>query len=192
MNYALLQDLKLLDLMKEHDHSAFREVYERYWKEVFLSAYKKIRSKEIAEELTQNLFISLWEKRSENKIENLRSWLFGSIKYAIINYYKSQMVHEKYLHYIQGTIDERVHTTEQLMLLKDLSDAIEKGISLLPQKTQEVFKLSRMENRTVKEISQEMNISEKAVEYHITQSLKAMRLHLKDYLLFTTLMGGIF
>src|SRR5688500_16144786 len=100
MNYALLQDLKLLYFMKEHDHSAFREVYERYWKEVFLSAYKKIRSKEIAEELTQNLFVSLWEKRTENKIENLRSWLFGSIKYAIINYYKSQIVHEKYLHYI--------------------------------------------------------------------------------------------
>jgi RNA polymerase sigma-70 factor (family 1) len=192
MNYALLQDLKLLDLMKEHDHSAFREVYERYWKEVFLSAYKKIRSKEIAEELTQNLFVSLWEKRTENKIENLRSWLFGSIKYAIINYYKSQIVHEKYLHYIQGNIDERVHTTEQLTLLKDLSEAIEKGISLLPQKTQEVFKLSRMENRTVKEISKEMNISEKAVEYHITQSLKAMRLHLKDYLLFTTLVAGLF
>ncbi|MFZ6012927.1 MAG: RNA polymerase sigma-70 factor [Bacteroidota bacterium] len=191
MNYAAIEDHELLNLIASHDEHAFREVYVRYWKSVFLLAYKKVHSKEVAEELTQNLFISLWEKRQENRILNLQPWLFTSIRYGIINYYKSQIVHEKYLSYIQGSTDEFEHTTEQLTLFQDLSEAIEKGIALLPQKTQEVFKLSRVENRSVKEISQAMNISEKAVEYHITQSLRLMRIHLKDYLVFSLLWSGL-
>jgi RNA polymerase sigma-70 factor (family 1) len=183
MKYSLLEDDELLRLMKKQDNNAFHEIYIRYWKSIFHVAYKKVHSKEVAEELTQNLFVSLWEKREENNILHLKSWLFGSVRYSVINYYKSQIVHEKYINYIQGSMCEPAHTAEQLTLYSDLSEAIEKGISLLPKKTQEVFKLSRVENRSVKEISKAMNISEKAVEYHITQSLKQMRLHLKDYFL---------
>lgn len=182
MIYANLQDEQLLNLVTKHeDEVAFREIYNRYWKEVFWVAYRKVKSKEPAEELVQNLFLSLWERRREHAILNLQSWLFGAIKFSIINYYKVQMVHEKYVNYVQGNVHTATHTTEEITMLSDLSEAIEKGIELLPHKTGVVFRLSRFENRTVKEIAKDLDISEKAVEYHITQSLKIMRLHLKDY-----------
>ncbi|SKC45634.1 RNA polymerase sigma factor [Ohtaekwangia koreensis] len=184
MNYTLTSDEQLIVLMKqEEDELAFREVYRRYWREVFMVAYRKIKSREVAEELTQNLFLSLWEKRKESTILNLQPWLFGAIKYSIINYYKSQIVHEKYIKHLHVTAQASVSSTEQMTMQADLSDAIDKGVSLLPQKTQQVFKLSRFENRSVKEISRDLNISEKAVEYHITQSLKWMKVYLKDYLI---------
>jgi RNA polymerase sigma-70 factor (family 1) len=184
MNYTLLPDEELLNLVKQHeDESAFREVYNRYWREVFMVAYRKVKNKEIAEELTQNLFLSIWEKRKDVVILNLHPWLLGAVKYSVINYYKSQIVHEKYIRHIHSTAQGSVSTTEQMTLQADLTDAIEKGVSLLPQKTQQVFKLSRFENRSVKEISRDLNISEKAVEYHITQSLKWMKVYLKDYLI---------
>lgn len=184
MNYTLLPDEELLTLVKQHeDEAAFREVYNRYWREVFLVAYRKVKSRETAEELTQNLFLGIWEKRKEISILNLRPWLLGGVKYSVINYYKSQIVHEKYIKHIHITGQSSVSTTEQMTLQADLTDAIEKGVSLLPQKTQQVFKLSRFENRSVKEISRDLNISEKAVEYHITQSLKWMKVYLKDYLI---------
>jgi len=184
MNYTLLPDEELLNLVKQHeDEAAFREVYNRYWREVFLTAYRKVKSRETAEELTQNLFLSIWQKRKEITILNLQPWLVGAVKYSVINYYKSQIVHEKYIKHIHITGQSSVSTTEQMTLQADLTDAIEKGVSLLPQKTQQVFKLSRFENRSVKEISRDLNISEKAVEYHITQSLKWMKVYLKDYLI---------
>jgi RNA polymerase sigma-70 factor (ECF subfamily) len=184
MNYTLTTDEQLILLMKqEEDELAFREVYRRYWREVFMVAYRKIKSREVAEELTQNLFLNLWEKRKESAILNLQPWLFGAIKYSIINYYKSQIVHEKYIKHLHVTAQVSVSSTEQMTMQADLSDAIDKGVSLLPQKTQQVFKLSRFENRSVKEISRDLNISEKAVEYHITQSLKWMKVYLKDYLI---------
>ena len=183
-DYAHLPDDALLNLVKSRDdQTAFREIYGRHWKSILLVAYKKLRSKELAEEVTQNLFISLWEKRAESQIQHLPSYLFGALKFSIINYYKSQMVHEKYVNYVQGKNENCAYTTEELVLLADLSQTIDKGIALLPPKTQRVFKLSRLEHRTVKEIAALLEISEKAVEYHITQSLKLIHSHLKDYVL---------
>jgi RNA polymerase sigma-70 factor (family 1) len=179
--YKSLQDAELLGFVAGADKAAFQEIYDRYWREVFLHAYRKVKSKDIAEELIQNLFMSLWERRASG-IQDIRSWLFGAVRFAVINYYKAQMVHARYEDYARATAETPQYTTEQWTMLSDLATSIEKGIALLPPKTQEVFKLSRFENRSIKEISKDLGISEKAVEYHITQSLKWMRLYLKDFL----------
>lgn len=181
-SFEIHSDAELLKGLGEGKAEAFREIYLRYWPEVFLIAYRKVHHKSLAEELAQNLFISLWERRLESNIRNLRSYLFSSLKYNIVNHYKSQIVHEKYLSYLDERSVDATCPAEQSVLLRDLSEAIEKGVSLLPKKTQQVFILSRMENRSVKDIARALNISEKAVEYHVTQSLKAMRIHLRDFL----------
>ena len=73
MNYRLFDDAILLKLLKAGDGSALEEIYLRYSEMVFLAAYKKVRSKAVAEELVQNLFISLWVKRETAQIQNLPS-----------------------------------------------------------------------------------------------------------------------
>jgi RNA polymerase sigma-70 factor (ECF subfamily) len=75
-----------------------------------------------------------------------------------------------------------VNNAEDRVLMHDLSEAIEKGVALLPGKTQEVFVHSRVEHLSVREISGIMHISEKAVEYHITRSLKLLRFHLREFI----------
>lgn len=182
MEYQSLNDNELLILLKDDDSLAFKEIYQRYFKKVYLTGYQKVQNKEVAEEMAQNLFVSLWERRYALNIRNLQHYLLRSVKFIIINYYKSQIVEEKYINYVLGSCDEKEYSTEQLILTNDLTAAIEKGIAMLPQKTQKVFKLSRVEQFSTKEISKALDISEKAVEYHITQSLKLMKLHLKDYL----------
>src|SRR5690606_7675114 len=104
----------------------------------------------------------------------LNSWLHGALKFSIISHYKTEVVHSKFVNYSKNHNDFRSHYTEQMVDVKDLLEAIENGIPLMPMKTQQVFTMSRIDNLTVKEISKNMEISEKAVEYHITQSLKAM------------------
>ena len=59
MKYCHLEDTELIKLASGQDEKAFREIYDRHWQEIFLLAYRKVRSKEIAQELTQNLFVSL-------------------------------------------------------------------------------------------------------------------------------------
>lgn len=184
MKYQPLTDSSLINLLKEGDERAFKEIYLRYWKDIYKTACVKIHHKELAEEFTQNLFVDLWKRRQTIYIESLSGYLFGSLKYSIINHYKSQLVKQKYQDHLSAQPLRSTNNTDELVLLRDLSNALDEGIALLPKKTAQVFKLSRIENRSTKEISRELNISEKSVEYHITQSIKAMRFHLKEHLIY--------
>jgi RNA polymerase sigma-70 factor (family 1) len=183
MDYKLFTDEILLKLLKAGDGTALEEIYRRYGETVFLTALKKVRSKETAEELVQNLFVSLWARREQLDIQQLEPYLQSSIRYRVIDYIKSKIVHERYHQFAKEQSNTDESTSESRILLQELTIAIDNTIKKLPQKTQEIFRLSRYENRSIKEIAQYMNLSEKAVQYHVTQSLKFMRLHLKDFII---------
>jgi len=89
-------------------------------------------------------------------------------------------VKEKYLKNLKNQYSETEDTSATNLLLHELNAIIEKAIRELPEKTQIIFNLSRTENYTVKQISESMHLSEKAVEYHITKSLKQLRFYLKE------------
>lgn len=180
MNLHLLTDDLLLRLLQASDEHAFRELYQRYWKKLFTTACHKLKSKEAAEEIVQNIFVSLWEKRATLQIENLENYLYIAVKYKVINYVASLMVREAGQKQLAGnTADE---STEATIMINDLHAAIQQALTQLPAKTREVFTMSRFEKYTVREIARHMNLTEKAVEYHITQSLKLLRVSLKDYM----------
>jgi RNA polymerase sigma-70 factor (family 1) len=188
MKYHMLTDDMLLGHLKASDEKAFKEIYQRYWKLLFFIAYKKSQSKELAEEIVQSIFISVWEKRKTAEIDNLEHYLKVAVKYRVINLFKSRAVKEKFIRTVAKR-EDLDNSTYQSIGLKDLSDAMQVSIEMLPQKTKEIFKLSRLENYSVKQIAQQMNMSEKAVEYHITQSLKLMRTRLKDFMVLSGLAG---
>lgn len=184
MNYKDLDDAILLKLLKAGDGSALETIYFRYSESVFMAAFKKVRSREIAEELVQNLFIRLWIKREELNIQQLQSYLQTAIRYQVIDYIRSKIIQERYFRFAKDHLSTHENNSESTLLLHELAVAIDNTIKKLPQKTQEIFRLSRYEKRSIKEIAQYMNLSEKAVQYHMTQSLKFMRLHLKKFLPF--------
>lgn len=182
MDYKLLADEILTKLLKADDEIAFKEIYTRYWKQLFNAAYFRLASKEAAKELVQNLFLSVWEKRNTLAINNLQYYLTAAIKNRVINYIEAAVVQKKYQQHIRETFSSTSLETEATVQYNELYLAFEKALQQLPQKTREVFKMSRFENQSVKEIAQHFNLSEKAVEYHITSSLKTLRLNLKDFM----------
>ncbi len=185
MNYRLLSDEELLKLLKDSNEAALKEIYLRYWEDIYIATLKKVRIKTIAEELVQNLFVSLWANRKTSDIRQLQNYLNRAIKYQVINFIKSKMLREKYTLQSSLHIAREENNCESTLLTHELSGAIDIAVKKLPQKSQEIFRLSRMENYTVKEIASDMNISPKTVEYHITRSLKMMRLYLKDFIAIT-------
>jgi RNA polymerase sigma factor (sigma-70 family) len=123
------------------------------------------------------------EKKGNSGYKIFGAYLFGSLKYSIINHYKSLLVQENYHNYVRASNNYGVvNNTDYLLMINELSEALARGIALLPKKTAQVFRMSRIEHRSVKDISEQLNISEKAVEYHITQSLKSIRFYLKEYI----------
>jgi RNA polymerase sigma-70 factor (family 1) len=182
MNYSMLADEILTKLLKADDETAFKEIYTRYWKQLFNAAYHRLGSKETAKELVQNLFLLIWEKRSSLTIANLSNYLQTAIKNRVINYIESSLIQKKYQQHIRETFTNHSAETEAVVQYNEFYQAFEKALQQLPPKTRDVFRMSRFEHLSVKEIALHLNISEKAVEYHITSSLKTLRINLKDFL----------
>lgn len=191
MDYRLLADDVLLKLLKISDELAYKEIYLRYWRKLYYAAVSKTNSKEVAEDILQSVFTDLWDRRERHNIINIAAYLETAVKYQIINYIKaaiSKRTQHPGLNELQKTEE---NTADLTLLLRELNTAIDKAISQLPQKTQAIFRLSRFEKQSNKEISRIMDLSEKAVEYHITQSLKLLRFNLKDFI-FISLMLMLF
>src|SRR6478736_6687352 len=170
----------LLKALNEGDRDAFLKIYDLYWYKVFSIAYKRLKDKQIAEELTQDLFLKLWEKRAQLKPQKIEHYLSVAIKNAVIDHIHSGLVANKYVHYYRTFGEINTDTTQHVVAFDDLSESIEKGLSKLPAKSQEVFKLSRLDNWPTDKITKHLNLSEKTVGYHLTRSLKFMRSYLRE------------
>ncbi|GGD66683.1 DNA-directed RNA polymerase sigma-70 factor [Emticicia aquatilis] len=181
MEYKILSDELLVKLLRVGEQDAFEEIYRRYWQKLLRSAQFKLRSKETIEEILQDLFISLWEKREKVLIENLEAYLNTSLRYLIINQIKKQILQEKFVEYSLKK-NELTDDVDESVAFNELSVAIEKAIEQLPEKTQQIFRLNRLEYKSVKEISVLLETPERTVEYHITQALKALRIHLREFI----------
>ncbi|MDF7820245.1 RNA polymerase sigma-70 factor [Runella sp. MFBS21] len=181
MKYQALTDEQLVDFLKSDNQSAFEEIYHRYWYKLLGVAYHETGTREEAEELVQDLFEKLWKRRHVSIIQHLSAYLVVSIKHLATNYIKSQITHRKFQEYLIFNEIRQSYATDETVQFSDLSKAVEEAMKKLPEKSVEIFKLSRFENQSVKAIAQQLNLSEKAVEYHITKSLKVLKEQLKAY-----------
>ena len=180
--YASSSDADLLVALSTGDEGSFAEIYARYCYRLFTLAHQKLRNREVAEELVQELFEHLWSRRASHDIRQLEHYLFSAIRYRIINYVKTQRVRANYELYCSLAAPATDTTTEDTLALNELRSALLAGVRKLPAKSQEIFQLSRLEQFSVAEISGRVNLSEKSVEYHLTKALKLLRTHLRDFM----------
>lgn len=181
--YASYSDQELLEAIRHDNEKAFEEIFNRYWSKVYGVAYSLVRSREVTQEIVQGLFISLWDKRASLVVNNLLSYLTTAARHRALDVIESQLVRQKHWDYYKSFIPEQACTTEQDVTFNELVVAIEEKLELLPEKSKRVFMLNRMEGRSVQEIANLLNLSEKAIQYHLTKSTKELKLHLKDYIL---------
>ncbi|MCY7352574.1 MAG: sigma-70 family RNA polymerase sigma factor [Cytophagaceae bacterium] len=181
MTYTHHSDDELLAGLLESNPHAFEEIYRRYWYKLFGIAYHETGTREEAEELVHDLFEQLWNRRQQAVVRNLSTYLVVSIKYLTINYIKSKITHRKFQEYLIFSELQQSMVTDEAIYFTDLSKAVEEAMQKLPEKSVEIFKLSRFENQSVRDIARHMSLSEKAVEYHITKSLKVLREQLRAF-----------
>jgi len=174
-------EMQLLENFIHGDRASFTILYKQYWYKLFLIANRRLNDREISEELVQEIFVQLWEKRETLHIQSLEKYLVRSMKYAVIDHIRSQIIKNNYISYYKAFIDQEESDTENLVAVNDLATYLEKGLKILPDKSREVFRLSRMESWPVTKIASHLQLSEKGVEYHITKSLKTLRIYLKDF-----------
>lgn len=179
--YQSYADEQLVSTLRDGNWAAYAEIYDRYWQLLYRLAYQKIRSKETAEELVQELFISLWTKRQGATIRALRPYLLTALRFSIIDHIESSMVHERFIDYYESFLAQHDEKPADDLALQDLTEAIEKSLQTLPEKSQQVFRLSRFDCLTIPEIADRLDLSEKAIECHLSKALKVVRANLRDF-----------
>ncbi|RDC64939.1 RNA polymerase sigma-70 factor [Adhaeribacter pallidiroseus] len=164
------------------DLTDFDQIYRHYWSELFDRAYKRIQSVEKAEEIIQDLFVELWEKREQIEIrESLEAYLFGALKFRILNYLRHEKTLESHLRIIREHAVKTTNNLEEEIYINDLEAAYKNQVDNLPEKCRAVFELSRQEQLSFKEIALRLNVSVNTVEKHVGKALRVLRLHLKDF-----------
>lgn len=173
-------DHELLELLATDDRLAFTELYNRYWDKAFAVAMHRVADEDIAVELVQDIFVSLWQRRSSLQIKNgVATYLSAAIKYKVINHLASQYRQEQHLTNIAHLAPQAIDSTNDWMDAKELGQLLEEAIGQLPPKCKMVFLMSREENKTYAEIADELGISEKTVEAHLSKALGTLRQSLK-------------
>ncbi|WP_179351298.1 RNA polymerase sigma-70 factor [Winogradskyella vidalii] len=170
-----LEDIQLLQLSSKNNQQAFEEIFNRYWKRLYTYAYKIYNNNHVCEDIVQEVFVSLWRKNETTIVLNLEGYLFKSVKYKIANHIRDLKFSTKQLDYIESIPTDSVEYLEYDELEKEVLLSIEK----LPIKCREVFKLSRLEQKSNTEIAEKLNLSIRTVETHISNALKSLRKNAK-------------
>ncbi len=171
-----LSDGELIALLKQGNHDALAEIYQRYWAVLYIQAMKMLQDEELARDIVQEVFIGLWSSRSTLNISSsLSAYLYASVRNKVLNSIRDNQVRSDYIGLFALYLDDHRNTTIELLEEKELLQAIEEIIRNLPPKMREVFELSRKQHLSHRQIAEQLDISEKTVKKQISNALGIMK-----------------
>lgn len=180
-------DNELIDLLKHNGNDgAFTELYNRYWKKLLAVAKFKLESETEAEEVIQEVFLQIWNRRKTITIRNsFNTYITSCVKYEIFAIYAQRQKETQQLTKMEEENFVGDHNTADNWIDYEIIRArIEQTVQNLPEKCQLVFRLSRNEGLSYKDIADELNITTKGVEAHITKALKIIRVSVGSFVLY--------
>lgn len=178
MKYSALNDQQLLTLLKEANKDAFAEIYNRYWNNLYWSAYNIIKNESVAQDAVQEVFIALWQRNAEADIQTLNAYLHQAVRFQILKAIKKQKADEQFYSRLVNITANIVY--ENPLLFKEQESLLKDILDTLPEDCKLIFHMSREEQMTYKQIALQLNISEKTVEKKMTLCLKHFRQVLQE------------
>lgn len=182
IDYDLYDEAELMQEIKADNMFAFDILYKKYSRRIYNFGYSILKLKEEAENLTQDVFVSLWENRSNiEKNTSVRSYLFTITYNSAISIIRRKARESRFLEYLMTLQNIEVLTAQAELEYNELSDELEEIINGLPDRQKEVFILHHVENLKYNEIAERLHISVNTIENHMSRALKAIRKKLNDY-----------
>ncbi|HEU5291911.1 MAG TPA: sigma-70 family RNA polymerase sigma factor [Cyclobacteriaceae bacterium] len=173
-------DIRSFEILSEEK---FAEIYQAFWKKLYSVGYNLLRDKTLAQESVQDVFVKLWLNRNEIKhIENAEAYLLKALRNKIYDHFDSVACRTKHHKFALENFSEEHHDVDDIIVFNEGMNVIGEELKKMPKKTQTVFRLSKFHRYTNEEIAAKTHLSSKAVEYHITQAVKRLRIRLAIFL----------
>jgi len=176
MEAPAINESLLLQRLKAGEEGAFNEIYNFYAPSLTSFAAARLTSLDEANDIIHDLFVHLWQDREHITINvSLGAFLFTAIRYRIIDHIRKNSTKKRYAEAIAKLPIHDQEETENKIFEKELRERLDTAINQLSPRTREVFKLSRFEHLSVKEIAEQMNVSEQTVKNQLTTALAQLR-----------------
>jgi RNA polymerase sigma-70 factor, ECF subfamily len=168
------------------DEATFEKVFKSHYGALHAYANVILKDADRAEEVVQTVFLKLWEKRATLQITtSLKAYLYRAVYHDSLNQLKHQKVRQRHWEQTQYAMNQQLSTDNVHIMEgqeKELVDRIQQTLDALPEKCRMVFHLSRFEELKYGEIAEQMGISPKTVEAHMSKALKTLRMELAEFL----------
>lgn len=173
----------LIQKIRKGDDAAFESLFRQYFKVLTVYALRYLNDLDIAQDLTQDVFVRLYEQRTELKIHtSLKSYLYTIVRNRCLDYIKTNRIHNDHKQIIQNEHTGSQADHSDVVLEVELQERIFSAINELPEQRQKIFRLSRLEGKSNQEIADLLSITKRTVETHISNALKNLKTQLSDYL----------
>ena len=161
----------------------FAEIYLAFWRKLYSVAYNRLRDKALAQEMVQDVFVKLWLNKNEiRQVENTQAYLLTALRNKIYDHFDSVTCRQKHYKIATQNFSDECNAVDDTVAFNEGMRVINEGLKKMPQKMETVFRLSKFHRYTNDEIAAKTQLSSKAVEYHITQAIKKLRIHLAMFL----------
>ncbi len=168
--------------MFQGDRNSFAELYDRYFAVIYSFVRKMLHDEDQAEDVTQEIFLAFYENGIQHSIKSVRSYLYQSARYAIIDLFRRQKYQHDYLVGLQDYYHKGAWTTDEMLIERELCHQIEREVDRLPPKMRKIFELSRRQYLSNKEIADRLSLSEGTVRQQIHNAIVRLRSRLTCFI----------
>ncbi|RFZ91369.1 RNA polymerase sigma-70 factor [Mucilaginibacter conchicola] len=171
-----LPDIELANLLKADSEAVFKIIYERYWQKLYVVARKRLNNSMEAEEIVQDVFSNLWRRRHTFQLQKgFDNYFAVAVKFEVLNRMAKHARQSQFEKDAAVNLKDFDETTLQLLDYNELQRRFAITLSELPEKCRLVFQLQHYDGKTQKQIADEMDISVKTVEAHLSKARKKLR-----------------
>lgn len=174
--YNEYTDDELVRLIVNSNERAFELLYTRHWTHLYQFALYILKDTDSSKDIVQDVFIWVWDQRHTLNVNNVKAYLKAAVRFKTANYIRFGNIRDSLFDELAKFPQSSVSpAADELTELKELQRVIYEAVSELPEKCQEIYRLSKEEGLSNREIANRLGISVKTVEAQMTIALKRIR-----------------
>ena len=172
-------DCELLALIKQGDKDAFGTLYRLYWKDLYDRVYQRLKNGQQAEDIVQDVFVSLWTRRSTLVIENLPAYLHTAVKFRVFSYVERELASDSFFEPLE-TIADYQSATDSRLLDNEMLRLVQLFANTLPEKRKQIFLMHFSGSLNTREIAEQLHIKQKTVQNQLGRAIEILKTRIAD------------